>query len=158
MWADIRQSDSSHSIDWRDDPPQGVRAFPQNFLQGQFTRAGLLSCASVRVFSSKSSMYFVMARRITQRWFADSISLPISADGLRARVEVDAFFCLFLFLRDPCLKNWCHERLSDRIVFRSQLPFGLSVSHLSYLQALFRCWAEEDPVAWQEPLRRRETS
>ena len=32
MWANIRQSDSSHSTDWRDDPPQEVRALPQNFL------------------------------------------------------------------------------------------------------------------------------
>ena len=27
MRADVRQSDPSHSVDWRDDPPQEVRAF-----------------------------------------------------------------------------------------------------------------------------------
>ena len=30
-WADKRLSDSSHTIDWRDDPPQEVRALAQNF-------------------------------------------------------------------------------------------------------------------------------
>ena len=32
MRADIRRSDSSHSVYWRDDPPQDVREFSQDFL------------------------------------------------------------------------------------------------------------------------------
>ena len=37
MWANIRQSDSRHSIDCRDDPSQEVRAFPQNYLHNAQT-------------------------------------------------------------------------------------------------------------------------
>ena len=32
MRADVRQGDSPHSVDWCDDPPQEVRALPQDVL------------------------------------------------------------------------------------------------------------------------------
>ena len=33
MWTNVRRGDSSHPINWRDGPPQEVRALPQNFLR-----------------------------------------------------------------------------------------------------------------------------
>ena len=52
MRANMRQSDSSHSIDWRDDPPQEVRAFPQNFLHSAQTPDSILRHLLVRFTSS----------------------------------------------------------------------------------------------------------
>ena len=43
MWANVRQSDCSYSIDWRDDPPHGVSAFPQKFLHTAHT-ANFILC------------------------------------------------------------------------------------------------------------------
>ena len=52
MWAHIRQSDSSHSIDWRDEPTQGVRAFPPNFQHDAQTSNFILCHHLVRFANS----------------------------------------------------------------------------------------------------------
>ena len=77
---------------------------------------GLLSFASMKVFSGRSSTYFEMARGM-HRWFTDSISLANHAGGLRARVDMNVVFSPFLF--ESSLREYSgasQERQGDRIL------------------------------------------
>ena len=51
MWTNVRQGDSSHPINWRDDPPQEVRACSQNFLRNAQT-ASVILCHFLASFAT----------------------------------------------------------------------------------------------------------
>ena len=112
------------------------------FTKCQFDLRSVALLCFEKVFSGRSSKYFVMVKRI-RRWFTDSISLQfmLTVPGLALKCILSFLHC---YLRVPCSKIVVPRttRCLDSVYCFRILDACLAVSRVA-LPSLFETWADD---------------